>query len=201
MGGPSVSRQNINTAAMPNLSGNLEGLLQGFLSTGANPFSQANQPSDLQRQAGGAFEGLLSRGDQSANMIQAALPVFQQNQQMGADILRQSGPRFNSNTERLVADQNVRGMNDFNVFQQNVMQQGQQQHLANIMGAAGFANQMQGQQLGANQAIMQALLGLSGQAGIGPAALVQKQGTTQDVLQGVGAFAQLIGALNPMKKG
>lgn len=194
MGGPSVSRQNINTAPIQGLSSPLESLLKNFLQSKQNPFASATQPSDLQRQTAGAYSSLINQGNMGQGVINAAQPIFEQNLQRGADILRQSGPRFASNTERLVGEQTQHALNDFNLFQANALQQGQQQQLANLVGAGDFGNTMQGQALGFDAQMLSQLLGLAGTGGMGPAALIQHQGTFQDIMQGVGGAASLIAA-------
>lgn len=183
--GPSTTRENINSAPLPGLTNPLQNLLQGFLQSGQLPQGMG-QPSDLQRQSSNAFGNLLNQGNPGTGVIDAAQPVFQRNLQLGADTLRQAGPRFNSNTERLIGNQGNQAMQDFNLFQQNVLQQGQQQQLANLVGAGNFGNQMQGQQ----QALISQLLGMSGQLGAGPAVLQQHAGTFDQLMKGLGTVAQ-----------
>ena len=143
-------------------------------------------------------------GPAGQDVLSAAQPIFQRNLQLGADTLRQSGPRFNSNTERLIGDQGNKALQDFNLFSQNVIESGRNRQLNAaqtygglaqgadnsynqlLQGAGGFANQMQGQQLNSNTALIQALLGLSGQAGIGPAALVNHPGGFANVMKAIG---------------
>lgn len=67
-------------------------------------------------------------------ILNAAQPIFQRNLQLAADTLRQAGPRFASNTERLVREQGERSLQDFNLFAQQAMQSGREQQLAALAG-------------------------------------------------------------------
>lgn len=170
------------TAPTPELRGPSSAFLQGFLQ---NPQGVLQglvpQQSDLQRQTAGTWSNFLAQpnastrafetalpsilkqltGDPGADVLGAAQPIFQRNLQLGADTLRQSGPRFASNTERLVGEQGRQAVQDFNLFSQNVIENalgrqltaagtlGQlggaadQATLAGLTGAGGFANQQQ----------------------------------------------------------
>lgn len=196
MSGPSTKRTDINSASLPGLTDPLQGLLKGFLQSGGQLPSTMGQPSALQQQSSNAFSNLLNQGNPGAGVIDAAQPIFQRNLQLGADTLRQAGPRFASNTERLVGNQGTQAMQDFNLFQQNVLQQGQQQQLANLMGAGNFANAGAAQQ----QALIQQLLGMSGSLGAGPAVLQQNKGGLANIFSALGTAANLGNAFGGMFK-
>src|SRR3990167_3684447 len=128
----------------------------------SNFLSQPNAATRANQQANPFLTNLLS-STPGQGVLDAATPIFNRNLQQGADTLRQAGPRFNSNTERLIANQGQQAMQDFNLFSQQVMQQGinqqlqgagllgtlgtgaDQSTLAGLTGAGGFANQQQGQ--------------------------------------------------------
>lgn len=185
--GPSTTRENINSAPLPGLTDPLSNLLQGFLQSGQLP-QGFSQPSALQQQSSNAFSNLLNQGNPGTGVIDAAQPVYQRNLQQSADMLRQAGPRFNSNTERLVGEQGNKAMQDFNLFQQQVLQQGQTQQLNNLTGAGNFANNQQQQQMD----LIQKLLGISGDLGAGPAVLQQHPGTFDQIMKGLGTASQFI---------
>lgn len=212
MSGPSTKREDINAAPIPGLTPNIQNLLQQF-SQGQNPFQQWGQPSGLQQQAGNIWGNYLSQpsglqrttdqfqqiyGNASPEgVIGAAQPIFQRNLQLGADTLRQAGPRFASNTERLVQEQGQRGIQDFNLFAQQAQESARNQQLQALMGQTGaqqgafggfggFANQMQGQQLGFQQNLFNQLFGGLLNSGIGPAVLTQNPGSRQAILQAMG---------------
>lgn len=183
MSGPKHERlPNSLTDPSPGLRGPAESALQNFL---GNPNSylagfSGSQPSALQTQLGNTFAQLLGNPSQgqTANSLDqilgvnpgmdilgAAQPIFNRNLQTGADILRQSGPRFASNTERLVGEQNQKALQDFNLFGQNVLQAGRAQQFSNLFNIGQFANQQQSQIQQFQQPIIQQLLGTSFQAG------------------------------------
>lgn len=243
MSGPSVKRQNINTAPLPGLTDPLSGFLGHILSnpTGSNPFINqfAFQPSDLQRQTGDAYSNLLNgttnaqtafnsargaiesqlQGVPGMDILNASQPIFQRNMQLGADTLRQAGPRFASNTERLVGEQGQKAIQDYNLFSQNVMESGRARQLAaagmlgqlgqgadasilaNLTGAGGFANQlgsMQQQGQGMQMNYLQNLMGMIGNLGAGPAALVNKPGGFANAMQAIGTIGGLgVAAFRP----
>lgn len=151
-------------------------------------------------------------GPAGQDILNASNPIFARNLQLGADTLRQSGPRFNSNTERLVQMQGNQALQDYNLFAQNVMESGRARQLQAaqtygglaqgadnslnqlLSGAGGFANTMQGQQLGATTSNIHDLLGLLGQAGIGPAVLTQHPGTWANINSTLGSLGGLVTA-------
>jgi hypothetical protein len=185
------------TSSLQQQTGNLWG---NFLS----------QPSAQQRAMEQASPALLQQlqGTPGQGVLNAASPIFQRNLQQGADILRQSGPRFNSNTERLVADQSGKAMQDFNLFTQNVMESGlqrqigaagtlgqlaqgvDQNQLAGLQGAGNFANQMQGNQMNLIGPLLQQMFGAAfGGGGIQTPATLQE--TKPWWQQGLGALGQI----------
>lgn len=180
MSGPKPQRLNDNlTAPDPSLRDPARGALFGFLNNPGGYFQQFSQPSALNQNIGNAFQNYLGQpnaatrafesslpaimaqltGTPGQGVLDAATPIHQRNQQQSADILRQSGPRFASNTERLVGEQGQRANQDFNLFTQQVMESGLQRQL----GAAGLLGQL-GQ--GADQSTLAGLTG-AGQFGLG----------------------------------
>jgi len=167
MSGPSVQRENVSTAPIESLGGPTAQFLQALLQDPNQAFQGLTQTSDLQRQVAATFQGILQNRQPGQGVITAALPGFQENLQQGADILRQSGPRFASNTERLVQEQGRRGIQDFNLFQQNVLEAGRNRQLQALIGAGEFTLGGQGQQLSALLPLLLTALGAGG-AGSGP---------------------------------
>ena len=99
--------------------------------------------------------------------MNAALPGFQENLQRSADILRQSGPRFASNTERVVGEQSRGAVQDFNLFQQQVFEAGRNRQLQTLLGAGQFSLGQSGQDLSALLPLLQTALQAGG-AGSAP---------------------------------
>ena len=152
MGGPKPKRLDPKlTAPDPSLRDPSSQFLQGFMQ---NPSSLQNllpQTSALQQQTGnqwGSFLNQLLSRNPGQGVLDATTPIFQRNLQQGADTLRQAGPRFASNTERLVGQQGQQAMQDFNLFSQQVMQEGINQQLGGLTGASNFALGEQANQLG-----------------------------------------------------
>ena len=190
LGQPSVERKDVNAAALPGLTPQIEQLLKGFLANPQSVLNQFQQPSALQQQTGDVFTQFLNNlagprqtgvansaiqdilgGGQS--VLNAAKPVFEQNLQIGADTVRQSGPRFASSTNQQVADLSQRSINDFNLFAQQVLESGQSRQLqallGGLQGAGNFANSQQQLQL----PLIQQLLGGAFNTGVGPAVITQ----------------------------
>lgn len=235
--GPSTKQQATGqqTAPMPGLYNPLQNLLQGVLG-GQNPFAQSYQPSALQQQAGASYQNAVTNqsnglqdlmgklnsgygGIMNSNSYQGILdasqPVFQRNMQMGADTLRQAGPRFNSNTERLVGQQGQQAMQDYNLFANQAFQQSQQNQLGAMNGLAqgtlggynsmgnllsgfgNYANQQAGQGLQQNQMnnqILSQLLGIAGGLGAGTPIYQQDPGWFSQLLKLGSAGANIYGA-------
>ena len=162
MSGPSVQRENVSTAPIESLGNPTAQFLQALLQNPAQAFQGLAQPSDLQRQVAASFQSILQNRAPGQDVITAALPGFQENLQRGADVLRQSGPRFASNTERLVGEQGRQSLQDFNLFQQQVLEAGQNRQLQALLGAGQFSLGEQGQQLSALLPLLQTALTAGG---------------------------------------
>lgn len=160
MGGPKIKRVDPKlTAPDPTLRDPSSDFLKSFLNNPGGITSLLPPTSMLQQQTGNAWGNFLNQQNQATNafnqanpfltgllnktpgqdVLAAATPIFNRNLQQGADTLRQAGPRFASNTERLVGQQGQQAMQDFNLFSQQVMQQGINQQLqgAGILGQLG----------------------------------------------------------------
>lgn len=164
MSGPSVTREGVSTAPIESLGGPTAQFLQALLQDPSKAFGNLAPTSDLQRQVASTFQSILQNRAPGQGVITAALPGFQENLQRGADILRQSGPRFASTTERLVGEQGRRSLQDFNLFQQQVLEQGRNRQLQALFGAGQFSLGGQGQQLSALLPLLQTALGAGGAA-------------------------------------
>jgi len=191
MSGPSVTREGVSTAPIESLGGPTAEFLRALLQDPSQAFQGLAPTSDLQRQVGASFQALLQNQAPGQGVITAALPGFQENLQRSADILRQSGPRFASTTERLVGEQSRRSLQDFNLFQQQVLEQGRNRQLQGLLGAGRFALGGQGQQLSALLPLLQTALGAGGAAS-GPVITEDPgffQGTLLPLLQTGGQIA------------
>lgn len=161
----------------------------------ANPSSIQNllpQTSALQQQSNTFLQNLLGQTP-GQGVLDAATPIFQRNLQQGADILRQSGPRFASNTERLIGEQGNKAMQDFNLFSQQVMQEGINQQLT----GAGLVNQQRGLDLNFMLPLLQQFFGTAFGAGglTQPGTVTQGKSPFNNVLDTAGQVAGLITAL------
>lgn len=118
------------------------------------------------------------------DVLAAAGPIFQRNLSNALAAQTETGPRFAStaaNQSRLLQQQ---GLQDFNLFAQQVLEQGRQRQLQGILG---FAQANQGQQQLQAQFLQQLLgtlfgTGLSQGVTVGPSTLGQITG-------GIGAIA------------
>ena len=216
MSGPKIKRSNVNTAALPGLTGGVNNLLQSFLSNPQQTLGNLQQPNALQSQLGNTFAQLVNRptaGQQAFNValpqiqqqlqqgfgqdiLGAAQPIFQRNLQLGADTLRQTGPRFASNTERLVGQQGQQAMQDFNLFSQNVLESGRARQLqalstlgqlggsadAGLSSLLGTAGQFSLGQSGQQNQLLSQLLGSSFNLGTGAPIITQQQPWWQQAL-------------------
>jgi len=193
------------SAPLPGLTAPVTALLQQFLQNPQQALSQFLPTSDLQRQASDTFSQLL-RGqpqmqtdlaqgniqDQLAGVpggqvVAAAQPLFQQNLTDALSRQREfGGQRFASESGRQASQLEQRSLQDFNLFAQQALMQGRQQALQEALGAGGFAQGQQGQQL---QLIM-SLLGPAFQGGgVNASPLIeQKQGF-------MGGLGSLLGSL------
>ena len=195
MSGPSVQRAGVSTAPIESLGGPTAQFLQNLLQNPQQAFASFGGVSDLQRQVGSTFQGILQNQAFGQDVISAARPGFEENLQRSADILRQSGPRFASNTERLVGEQSRRSLQDFNLFQQQVLESGQNRQLQALLGAGQFALGGQGQQLSALLPLLQTALGAGG-AGSAPI-ITEQPGGLANILGVLGTAGGLAANLIP----
>lgn len=267
MGGPSVKRENVNTAPIAGMRDPTQEFLMALL-TGRGPGTQGTQgprsakfpngvpggqqvpgadlglgndflsrvnsllgtgPSALQRQVGGTFSQLV--GGQTASerafnvalpqiqeqltgipgmdVVNAANPIFQQN--LGDALSRQrqfGGPRFAAESGRQSRELEQRSLQDFNLFQQQVMEAGRQRQLqaAGVLGGLGGGADtsrlglMQGAggfALAEQQAMMPLLQMLLGSiftaGGVNASPVVtQNPGFFQNLMQAAGTVAAFI---------
>ena len=170
----------------PQLRGPSSQFLQWFLQDPTKALSGLipQQTSALQQQTSDAWSNFLAQGNPGQGVLDAATPVFQRNLQLGADTLRQAGPRFASNTERLVANQGQQAMQDFNLFGQQVLQEGVNQQIAGLTGAGNFANTGQQNIMSFLGPLFQQMFGSAFQAGglTQPGTVTQAQPWWQQVL-------------------
>lgn len=181
------------TAPDPSLRLPSSEFLQAFLKNPSSILSLLPQTSALQQQGNSFLQNLLKQTP-GQGVLDAATPIFNRNLQQGADILRQSGPRFNSNTERLVANQGQQALQDFNLFSQQVMQEGVNQQLT----GAGLVNQQRGLDLSFLGPLMQQFFGTAFGAGglTQPGTVTQAQPWWQQLLNAgsqVGGIATGLG--------
>jgi len=233
MSGPSVNRENVSTAPIESLQDPLQQLLSSFASGGGPDLGQfsAGGSNALQSQLGNVFQNLLAQpsaqqrtldtfsgtlqgigqGAAGNQLISSARDSLNTNLETGAAVLRQSGPRFGSNTERLIGEQGEQALRDFSVFEGGVRQQDIQNQLAAIdlrgrlsggadafrSGVAGQAGQFALGQQGAEQAglntqaqLFQQLLQQLFQAGGGGSAPVisQNPGSLSGILGAAGGI-------------
>ena len=192
MTGPDVKRDPVSTAPIESLGGPTAQFLQNLLQDPQQAFGAFGGVSDLQRQVGSTFQGILQRDSFGQDVIAAARPGFEEGLQRSADILRQSGPRFASTTERLVGEQSRRSLQDFNLFQQQVLESGQSRQLQALFGAGQFALGGQGQQLSALLPLLQTAL-TAGGAQAGPV-ITENPGFLQGTLIPLAQAGAQIGA-------
>ena len=195
MSGPSVKREGVSTAPIESLGGPTAEFLQNLLKNPAGTFGNLAPVSDLQRQVSATFQGILQSKAFGQDVISAARPGFEENLQRSADILRQSGPRFASTTERLVGEQSRRSIQDFNLFQQQVLESGQNRQLQALLGAGQFTLGGQGQQLSALLPLLQTALGAGGAAS-GPI-ITEQPGGLANILGVLGTAGGLAANLIP----
>jgi len=132
------------------------------------------------------------------DVLNAAGPVFQRQLTESLARTRNVGPRFSSTADAQARLLEQQGLSDFNLFAQQVLEQGRNRQLQGILG---FAQANQGQQqiqLQALLPILQALFGtgLSPGSTVGPSPLSQVAGVAG---AGLGAAAAL--GWQPFKKG
>lgn len=73
-------------------------------------------------------------GEFGQSVLAAAKPVFADNLKTALATQRQSGPRFSSGQDLLAGQTSQKALNDFNLFSQQVLQQGQQTQLQAALG-------------------------------------------------------------------
>ena len=204
---PKPQRQDPNLFAPdPTLRQPSSDFLNAFLK---NPQSITNllpPTSSLQQQTGdlwGSFLKNLLGKPPGQGVLDAATPIFERNLQLGADTLRQSGPRFASNTERLIANQGREATQDFNLFTQQVMQEGLNQQMAGLTGAGGFANQQQGMNLNFLLPLMQQMFGTAFGAGglTQPGVVTQAQPWWQQLLNAGSQVGGIVTGMGGGKQG
>lgn len=152
MSGPSTNREEVNTAPIQELTPEVTQFLQNILQ---NPQSVNNllPQTEQARAIESQFLRLSGAGPNAMgsvpgqDILDAASPIFERNLQRSSDLLRQSGPRFASNTERLVAEQGTQAVQDFNLFSQQVLEQGRNRQLQALLGASQFSSQNRQQNL------------------------------------------------------
>lgn len=83
--------------------------------------------SPVPQGAQNALAGIYGGGNPGQSIVNAYQPIFQRNLALAQD----QGPRFSSGNELL----RTQSMNDFNMFAQQALQQGQQRQLEAAMGA------------------------------------------------------------------
>jgi hypothetical protein len=184
------------------------------LSGQPNFLNQVLPPSALQQQVGQTFSQLLTgpspeqrtfntaaslqqglQGVPGGNVLGAAIPVFQQNLQTSADILRQQGPRFASGTQRQVADLSQRSLQDFNLFAQQAIESGLQRQLQTAISGGQFALGEQSQLLPLLQELLRA--GIAGSGVAQQPTLIQKPGTLGQIAGVLGSLGGLATGLLP----
>lgn len=80
-----------------------------------------------------------AQGQIDQSLLGAIQPVFNQNLQRGADILRQGGPRFASAANQQIGDLTQRSLNEFNQFAAQLMQTQRGLDLQGLAQASQFA--------------------------------------------------------------
>ena len=131
-------------------------------------------------QFGGSGPFQIFQGNPGEAVIRAAEPAFQRNLAEAQATQREfGGPRFAAESGRQNRLLTERALQDFNLFQAQVLQQGQQTQLAQMAQQYGFM-----------APLIQAALSAGG-AYSGPA-ITQDPGSRADILGAVGSFAGAI---------
>lgn len=153
------------------LQGQAVGNISNFLNQPAPEITALNavQPGLTQLAAGGLQNPFLPQGQegfqQGQQLVGAAQPVFQQNLNEALTTLTQRAPSLrNTAFGGEAGGLAQQALQDFNLFQQQALQQGQALDLQAQQQALNFMLGGAGQQIGAAQA----LGGLAGQAGQAP---------------------------------
>jgi hypothetical protein len=140
-------------APLPQLTPQTVDLLNQFLTNPQQAIQGIQPTSDLQKQLGNTFSQLVSgmaperQTETARGILGAAQPVFQQNLQRGADVIRQGGPRFASAANQQIGDLTQRSLNDFNLFAQQALQTQQGLDLQGLAQATQFDQGVTGQNL------------------------------------------------------
>lgn len=189
---PSVNRSDVNSAPAPQLTGQATDVLKAFLQDPSSA-SRFFATSPLQQQTGNAYSQVLQAltGDprqlNTANsqiadilsggqgLIKSAQPIFDRNLESALRLNREFGgpSRFNSAVGRQATDLSQKALGDFNLFQQQVLENARGRQLQALMGALGGASQFALGQSAQQLPILQQLLGQSFGAGIGAPVITQ----------------------------
>lgn len=146
----------------------------------ANAFQNyLQQPTAAQRS--GAAQLSMQGGLGSASgipgfdVLSAYGPVFQRNLTEALQRQQQTGPRFASTNAREGTRLQQQGLQDYNLFAQQVLEQGAGRQLQGLTAAGQYDLGLQQNQLQALMPLLQALFGggLSGGIAVGPSPLSQ----------------------------
>jgi hypothetical protein len=177
MSGPSTKRENINTAPFPEMTPQVQDFLKNLLSdpSGGNLGLFGGQAG-----LGGSGQFSLFQGNPGVSVNRLAEPIFQRNLEFAQDTQREfGGPRFSAEAgrqNRLLAE---RALQDFNLFQQQNLQAGQNTALAANAQRLGFLGPLLQQGL------------VAGGAG-SPPVFTQNPGSRADILGAVGAVGGIL---------
>jgi hypothetical protein len=128
-------------------------------------------------------------------VLDAAQPLFQRNLADALATQREAGPRFASGQNVLAGQTSERALQDFNLFSQNVLQQGQNTALQALAGAQNFGGQQQ-------ELLSQLLSALFTGGGINaPAQFQRTPGFLESVLPLAGTALGTFGLPNPFGGG
>lgn len=161
------------------------------------------QPTGQQRVFEQAMPALQAQftGTPGGDVLNAAQPIFQRNLAEALSRQGEVGPRFASAAQREARTLEQQGLQDINLFSQQILESGRQrqiqaalaasqigqgadQSILNILsGAGGFAQGAQGGQLALLQMLIPALFGggLSPGTAVGPSVLSQIAGVASAV--------------------
>jgi hypothetical protein len=144
-----------------------------------------------QRQTGvaqGMIGDVLAGGE---GMLSAMEPLFQRNLEQTLRMNREFGgpSRFNTAVGDKGVELSQRALQDYNLFQQQALEQARNRQLQAVLGIGGLTGQATGQQ----QAVMQQLLGagLTGGGAFSAPVITQSPGLFQNIMQGAGTLGGL----------
>lgn len=173
-------------------------MLQGFLKNPNEFFNMlTGGQAGLNQQLSNTYMNMLGKQNPGADVVNAAQPIFNRNLQQGADIQRQAGPRFASNNERLISDQQGKSIQDFNLFAQQAMESGLNRQLQ----AASQAGQFSLGQSQLNSQNFQNMFGQAFEAGIGAPIFQQNPGLFQNIMQTIGTVGGVASGFMPFGRG